>query len=92
MKSIVKLMLILLTVWFSMLIGYWIIGRIIMPLEIYNTILSQLTKTAISIGVAVTWLWGWRKLAYHYFWQEINRQKETIPQTALNLKRNNAAS
>jgi len=77
MRRIAKLMFILLVVWFSMLIGFWIIGRIIVPLEISNHFLSGFVRTVISIGMAVIWLWGWRKLAYHYFWSNLKRESTT---------------
>jgi hypothetical protein len=76
MMRIVKLMFILLVVWLSMLIGFWIFGRIIIPLQLSNHLITGIVQTAISLCMAVIWLWGWRKLAYRYFWQEISHQKK----------------
>jgi hypothetical protein len=75
MKRLVKLMLILLFVWGSMLFGNWLIWEFIVPLDLPNRVFSGVAKVGLGISLALFWLWMWRMLADNYFWSTIKRLK-----------------
>lgn len=75
MRRIVKLILILLFVWGSMLLGNWLIWAFIVPLDLPNRALSGIVKVGLGGSLTLVWLWMWRMLADTYFWRTIKRLK-----------------
>ena len=75
MRRVVRLILILLFVWGSMLLGTWLIWEFIVPLDLPNRALSGVVKVGLGVSLALVWLWMWRALADTYFWSTIKRLK-----------------
>ncbi|MBS7644165.1 hypothetical protein KEJ26_06300 [Candidatus Bathyarchaeota archaeon] len=67
---------ILLFVWASMLFGIWIIWKFVVPLQLPNPVLGGVTKVSIGTGLAVLWLWTWRKATITYFWRTIKKKQD----------------
>lgn len=70
---------VLIFVWAFMLLGLWIIDKIIVPSEFlgsFNNIASGIIRVAISAILALTWLWTWREIVKKTFWSAVKQQKD----------------
>jgi len=67
-------------VWVSMLFGLWVTWKFVVPLQLPNPVLGDVAKVWLGAGLAVLWLWIWRKIANTYFWQTIKKKKQDTVQ------------
>jgi hypothetical protein len=75
-RRILDFAFILLFVWACMILGLWIIERVIMPMELGATdvLLTAILKLSISVGLVLFWLWLWREIVKRMFWHTMKTQ------------------
>jgi len=77
-RRILDFVFILLFVWFFMLLGFWIIDTMIVPLNMplgsLGDGLSNIAKAVISVLLVLVWLWIWREIVKKTFWGTLKRR------------------
>ena len=76
-RRIFDFVFILLFVWACMILGLWIIDRVIVPMEIPGVTSGFLTatlKVGASAGLVLLWLWLWREIIKKMFWHAMKTQ------------------
>jgi hypothetical protein len=77
-RRILNFIFVLLFVWASMILGFWIIDSFVVPLElpgIENYFVTSTLKVAVSTGMVLFWLWLWREIVKRMFWRTIKTQQ-----------------
>ncbi|RLG95116.1 hypothetical protein DRO37_03535 [Candidatus Bathyarchaeota archaeon] len=82
-RRIVDFTLILLFMWACMILGLWIIDRIIVPLEIpyVHPLITAIIKVGASSVLAIIWLWIWREIVKRMFWHTLKSYRRRSEQT-----------
>ncbi|MBS7656929.1 MAG: hypothetical protein QXI71_03500 [Candidatus Bathyarchaeia archaeon] len=78
-RRIIDFIIILLFVWVCMILGLWIIDRVIVPMNlagVTNNLLSAIFKVGISAFLVLIWLWIWREIVKRSFWHAIKKQQD----------------
>ena len=78
-RRILDFVFILLFVWSFMILGFWVIDKYVVPLElpgVTNNVLTATLKVAISASLVLFWLWLWREIVKRMFWQTLSRNKD----------------
>ncbi|MBS7614754.1 hypothetical protein KEJ18_03370 [Candidatus Bathyarchaeota archaeon] len=76
-RRVLDFVLILLFVWVCMILGLWIIDRVIVPMDlpgVTNSYLSAILKVGISTFLVLIWLWIWREIVKRSFWHAMKTQ------------------
>ena len=76
-RRILDFVLILLFVWACMILGLWVIDRIIVPMQlpgIADGLLTSIIRIGVSAGLVVFWLWLWREIVKKTFWHAMKKQ------------------
>jgi len=80
-RRILDFTLILLFMWICMILGLWLISRVIVPFElpgINSNIITAILKVAASAGLALLWLWLWREIVKRMFWRTLKSQEQSV--------------
>ena len=82
-RRIVDFTLILLFMWACMILGLWIIDRIIVPLEIpyVHPLITATIKVGASSALAIIWLWIWREIVKRMFWHTLKSHRRRSEQS-----------
>jgi len=75
MRPVLTLMGIFLLVWLLMIVGFWVIDELIVPIELHNAFLTNFSKLVISAVLVLAWLLLWRKMVYSYFSRQLRKAK-----------------
>jgi hypothetical protein len=76
-RRILDFVLILLFVWVCMILGLWVIDRIIVPMQlprVADGLLTGMVKISVSAGLVLFWLWLWREIVKKMFWRAMDKQ------------------
>ncbi len=81
-RRILDFTLILLFMWACMILGLWIIDRIIVPLEIpyIHPLITATIKVGASSALAIMWLWIWREIVKRMFWHTLKSHRKRLEQ------------
>jgi len=82
-RRIVDFTLILIFMWACMILGLWIIDRIIVPLEIpyVHPLITATIKVGASSALAMIWLWIWREIVKRMFWHTLKSHRRRSMQS-----------
>jgi len=76
-RRILDFVFILLFIWACMILGFWVIDQVIVPMElpgVTNGLLTGILKFSISAGLVLFWLWLWREIVKRMFWHAMKTQ------------------
>jgi hypothetical protein len=77
-RRILDFVFILLFVWVCMILGLWVIERVIVPMQlpgITDMLITGILKIGFSAGLVLFWLWLWREIVKKMFWHAMKKQK-----------------
>lgn len=80
MNVVFWLLLIQLFVWLGLIGGLWLVLEVILQITLpvtgwLGTFLTGAVRIGTSAGLAVLWLWLWKKIEYAYFWRTIKKSR-----------------
>jgi hypothetical protein len=76
-RRILDFVFILLFVWACMILGLWVIDRVIVPMQllgITDIFLTGILKVGVSASLVLFWLWLWREIVKKMFWHAMKEQ------------------